>query len=72
MLGSYWGRALNPSVIDLSELCLILGYGNATKGWKGDSFVEDHADIGAGVRGQGRRHNAACACFKVLRGHEPD
>eukprot|EP00965_Chrysotila_dentata_P148508 4903513-Pleurochrysis_carterae.AAC.1 len=39
MLGSYWGRALKPSVVDLSEPCLILGYGDATGGGWGPDYT---------------------------------
>eukprot|EP00965_Chrysotila_dentata_P014119 468294-Pleurochrysis_carterae.AAC.1 len=55
MLGSYWGRALKPSVVDLSEPCLILGYCEATGGGSGTRShilrsaqrVQYHVDVAA-------------------------
>eukprot|EP00965_Chrysotila_dentata_P122863 4060661-Pleurochrysis_carterae.AAC.1 len=52
MLAFYWGPALRPGVVDGTERCLIVGFGDATGGWCNEPVT--HFEIGIGSWAQGR------------------
>eukprot|EP00965_Chrysotila_dentata_P076458 2524952-Pleurochrysis_carterae.AAC.1 len=46
----YWGPVLTLDVLDCIELCIIIGFGNATGGWCGELVAHLRCALAPGLR----------------------